>query len=280
MHAVILAAGDGGRLHALTAGTHKALHTIGGRRIIDYVLDALYAAGVTHATVVTGYHAGDVRTAIGAHHPDGMRVRFAHNEAFELGNARSLWAARNAVDGPFLLAMADHLIDPAMVRALTAGAGDRCRLAVEMADAADPRADEATRALVRDGRIIDLGKQIRRWNALDTGLFWCTPRVFEVMDGSSARENCNEQHQIEPASHDNTADRTPNSAPAAPMRIALRDGEAGAVFALLARADELDAVDVSGALWCDIDTPDDARTAEALVARARTTDPPPRDEVA
>jgi choline kinase len=244
MHAVILAAGDGGRLHALTSGSHKALLPIAGRRIIDYVLDALYDGGVTDATAVLGHCAGEVRAAIEARQPDGMHVRFVENEAFELGNARSLWAARHAVDGPFLLAMADHLIEPAMVQALTAGAADRCRLAVEMAHPADPRAAEATRALVRDGRVIDLGKQIRRWNALDTGLFWCTPRAFDVM--------------------------TPD----------LRDGEAGAVFALLARAGELDAIDVTGALWCDIDTPDDARTAEALIARARSTDPPPRDEVA
>jgi len=44
--------------------------------------------------------------------------------------------------------MADHIIEPAMVRAVVLGAGARARLAVEFADTSDGRAHEATRALV------------------------------------------------------------------------------------------------------------------------------------
>ena len=132
-------------------------------------------------------------------------------------------------DGGFVLAMGDHLVEPALTAALIADAGDRCRLAIDRAARDDPRATEATRVRVRDGRVMDLGKALDDWNALDTGAFWCTPRVFEAI--------------------------TPE----------LRDGEAGAVFASLARAGELDAVDVTGQRWIDIDTPDDLRAAEAVL---------------
>jgi choline kinase len=169
-----------------------------------------------------------------------MRLRFVENEAYLEGNARSLWAARDLMDGPFLLAMADHVVAPALVRTLVQGADDRCRLAIERAGRDDERADEATRAHVRDGRVMDLGKRIPIWNALDTGLFWCTPRVFDAI--------------------------TPP----------LRHGEAGAVFASLAHAGELDAVDVTGHAWIDVDTTDDLRRAEAL----DMTIPAVRDEVA
>jgi choline kinase len=81
------------------------------------------------------------------------------------------------------------------------------------------------------GRVVDLGKGLADWNAIDTGAFWCTPRVFDVM--------------------------TPKA----------RDGEVGDVFAALARAGELEAVDVTGARWIDIDTAADLRRAEALLAR-------------
>lgn len=244
MHAIVLAAGDGGRLHALTAGLPKPLFKVQRRRLINHVLDALFEAGVLDTTIVIGYRGEEVRAAVESLHPEGMRVRFVWNHAYELGNARSLWAARDAFDARFVLAMSDHLIAPGHVRALTAGAGDRCRLAIECAAPDDPRRDEATLALVRNGRIIDLGKGIGRWNALDTGVFWCTRRVFDVL--------------------------TPE----------YRDGEAGAVFARLARAGELDAVDVTGAAWVDVDTPEDAQVAETLLARAHTITPGPRDEVA
>lgn len=230
MQAVILAAGDGGRLLPDTADVPKPLLRVAGRPIIYHVLDALVATGVDEATVVAGYHGERLRDALARWLPAGVSLRVVQNEAYLLGNARSLWAARETVPGEFLLAMGDHLVEPALLRALVAGAGGRCRLAVDRADAGDPRAAEATRVRVRDGLVVDLGKQLEDWDALDTGVFWCTPRVFEAM--------------------------TPD----------LRDGEAGDVFATLARAGGLDAVDVTGARWIDIDTAEDLRRAEALFA--------------
>lgn len=230
MQAVIIAAGDGGRLYPLTCDTPKPLLELRGRPIINHVLDALHVAGVTDAVVVLGYRGDKIQRALEESAPCGMRIRFVENDEFMLGNARSIWAAREAVEGSFVLAMADHLVEPALVRALTDGADGRCRLAVEHTHDADSRADEATLAHVRDGLVIDLGKGIPEWNALDTGLFWCTPRIFDAM------------------THE------------------LRDGEAGAVFASLARAGQLDAADASGHRWIDIDTVEDLRRADERLA--------------
>ena len=227
MQAVILAAGDGGRLRPLTAGTPKPLIPLAGRPLIAHVLDALAAAGVDDAVVVTGHRGDELRHALQGQRPNGVHIRFAENDRPDLGNARSIWAAREHVAGPFLLAMADHLIEPALYAALAKGASARNRVAVEFAPRDDPRAGEATLALVRDGAVRDLGKGLRAWNALDTGAFWCTPRVFEAL--------------------------TP----------VLRDGEAGALFASLAHAGELDSTDVTGAAWIDIDTPADLREAKS-----------------
>jgi choline kinase len=230
LQAVVLAAGDGGRLHPRTSATPKPLLRAGGRPIINHVLDALFAAGVRDTTVVVGYRGDQIRDALANLSPCGMTLRFVENEHYLLGNARSLWAARDAVHCGFVLAMADHLLEPAILRALTAGADGRCRLAVDRAAQDDPRAHEATRARIDGGRVVDLGKHIDDWNALDTGAFWCTPAVFDAI--------------------------TPE----------LRDGEAGAVFASLARAGRLDAVDVTGSRWVDIDTEHDLRDAEAMLA--------------
>jgi choline kinase len=230
MQAVILAAGDGDRLMPHTADAPKALVPVAGRPIILRVLDALGAAGVDDAIIVIGHFGDRLRSALSGRTPAAMALRFVENDAYTLGNARSLWVARELVHGEFLLAMGDHLIDLSIARWLAEGGPGRCRLAVERASQDDERAPEATRALVRDGRVVDLGKDLREWNALDTGTFWLTPRVFDAM--------------------------TPE----------LRDGEIGDVFAALARAGELEAVDVTGARWIDIDTPADLRRAEAMLA--------------
>jgi choline kinase len=230
VQAVILAAGDGGRLRPLTDDLPKPLIHVGGRPILARVLESLHAVGVRDAVVVAGYRSGALRKAAPLAQPADMRVRFVVNGYWERGNARSLWEARRAVDGPFLLTMADHLIEPAIFRALAAthDAG-RCRLAVDHCDMADSRSGEATLALVRGSRVVDLGKSLETWNALDTGAFWCTGSVFDAL--------------------------TPE----------LRDGELGEIFGGLARAGALDAVDVTGQHWIDIDTPRDLQRAESML---------------
>lgn len=230
MNAVILAAGDGGRLLPHTASLPKPLLPVRGRPLIQYVIDALHEAGVTDTTVVAGYRAEQVRRAVLAMRPGAMTLRFVQNDAYMRGNARSLWAVRGTQRAPFVLAMADHIIEPGIVRRVAQGDSQRCRLAVERVRGDDARADEATRALVHRDRVEALGKEIERWNALDTGVFWCTPAIFDAI--------------------------TPE----------LRDGEAGAVFAQLAARGDLDAVDVTGLHWADVDTPGDLRAAEGIGA--------------
>ena len=242
LQALILAAGDGDRLYPYTADRPKSLIPLCGRPIINHVLDALFAAGVRHSTIVVGYHGDEMRAALTELSPCGMTIRFVENDAYDTGNARSLWAARDAIDGPFVLAMADHLVEPSLTRRLACDAGDRSRLAIERALYDDERANEATRALVREGRVTDLGKKIEEWNAFDTGSFWCTPRVFDAV--------------------------TPDN----------REGELGDIFSTLARAGELDAVDVTRTRWIDIDTEADLLAAELMfgrkLSRRRAVAPP------
>ena len=54
--AVILAAGFGSRMMPATADRPKPMVTVNGVRIIDTLLDALTAVGITDITLVRGYH--------------------------------------------------------------------------------------------------------------------------------------------------------------------------------------------------------------------------------
>ena len=227
MHAIILAAGNGGRLRPLTLDTPKPLVALNGRPLIAHVMHALAAAGADEITIIAGYRAAQVRDAVARIIVPGVAVDVIVNNDFAGGSATSLWAARGAVRGPFVLAMSDHVFDPQIVRRLVAH-GRGCALAIERSAAGDARADEATLALVDSGRVTALGKGLREWNALDTGLFYCTPEVFDTMPRD------------------------------------MRAGEAGAVFAGLARRGELAAADVTGLRWIDIDTPEDLQAAAGM----------------
>jgi len=60
--AVVLAAGEGKRMKSDRA---KVLHAVGGKAMLDHVLDSLDGAGVGRSIVVTGFREDEVRAHLG-----------------------------------------------------------------------------------------------------------------------------------------------------------------------------------------------------------------------
>jgi MurNAc alpha-1-phosphate uridylyltransferase len=78
-HAFILAAGMGTRLRPYTDNCPKPMVEIGGRPIIDQVLDRLQEAGVTDVTVNLHYMAGMMETHL--RQRSAPRLTFSHETA-------------------------------------------------------------------------------------------------------------------------------------------------------------------------------------------------------
>ena len=64
MKAIILSAGQGGRLLPLTENLPKCLLPIGEYTLLEHQLRGLSACGVTDVAVVTGFAAGAVEQAL------------------------------------------------------------------------------------------------------------------------------------------------------------------------------------------------------------------------
>lgn len=100
--AIILAAGKSTRMKSAVP---KVLHPVFGRPMIEYVLDAVRAAGVAQTVVIVGHQAELVKQAL-AHHPD---VRFAL-QAEQRGTGHAvMMAAEPLADhhGPILVLAGD-----------------------------------------------------------------------------------------------------------------------------------------------------------------------------
>jgi NDP-sugar pyrophosphorylase family protein len=116
--AVILAAGRGTRMGALTANVPKPLLALRGRPIIEHILAGLHAAGIGEAVVITGYLAEQIEHHLGAGGALDMRLSYRRQTQPE-GTARALLLARDAVqDEPFLLSWGDIVIEPEQYAAL------------------------------------------------------------------------------------------------------------------------------------------------------------------
>jgi choline kinase len=100
-------------------------------------------------------------------------------------NGFSVLAGAEAIRGPFLLLMSDHLFDPEipwrLLRDAPAAAG--LTLAVDR-NLESPWLDmeDATKVEVaNDGRIVRIGKTLAEFNAIDTGIFLATPALAEAI---------------------------------------------------------------------------------------------------
>ena len=146
MTAIILAAGVGKRLHAVSGGRPKCLIEIGGTSLLHRLLESLAACGVSEAVVVTGFEADAVRAAV-ATPPVGMRIRTLRNARFTEGAILSLATAREHLDGPVLIMDADVLCSTGMIRRLVLSHHESAFLL----DASSPNTGEEQMLLVRDG---------------------------------------------------------------------------------------------------------------------------------
>ena len=80
--AIILAAGFGQRLAPVTLDTPKPLVKVNGVRILDTLLDALYAKGITNITIVRGYKKEQFDMLLEKY----PTIRFIDNPEFNLAN--------------------------------------------------------------------------------------------------------------------------------------------------------------------------------------------------
>jgi choline kinase len=178
---VILAAGDGDRMGTLTKNRPKVLLPINkGEPMILYPIRALAAAGIRDIVIVVGYLATEVKRNLRDGSQYGVNLHYVENPDYRGGNAISAWKARSWTGGePVILCMGDHIIETNVVLRLLSIKGITDTLCVEYQPTLHHNIEEATKVtLFEDGGIRDIGKELRHWDTLDTGVFLLTERFF------------------------------------------------------------------------------------------------------
>jgi len=227
---IILAAGAGTRLSTADAGMPKPLLTVAGTPLIAHALAHAQASGCTDAVVVVGHESERVRRSVEGI-DTSIRVRFVKNPDPSTPNGDSLLVAEPCADDCFYLQMVDHLFAEPVLPRLAATPLDRPvagRVLVDRAPVNDLDLADATKVRLEGARVTAIGKGIDPWDAIDAGCFVLTRAVFAALAAVDPHEA-----------------RTVSSA----MRQLVRGGA-------------LEAVEMSGIPWIDVDTPDDRHKAE------------------
>lgn len=108
MKAFILCGGEGTRLRPYTYTRPKPMLPIGGKPILQYVIENLKRAGIDDYILTVGY----LHEAISGHFGDGSKLGVRMEYAIEkerLNTAGSVLPHKGKVDGTFVVAMGDHI---------------------------------------------------------------------------------------------------------------------------------------------------------------------------
>lgn len=233
-HAVILAAGKGSRLSRLSAEKPKCLIEIDGQPIIGWVLRSVAHAGINKVTIVTGYKSELLERSLGDGRDWGLKISYFYNKRWRQPNGLSLYCLKDRIeDRVFLAMMSDHLLHWRAIANTASAQTQNCVLAVETDLGRVFDISDATKVRLEHGKPVAIGKRLRRYNAVDCGLFRFDHRIFEALGRSIANGD-----------------------------LSLTGG-----VRMLIRSQSLDVIPIGDHPWIDIDTPQTYRHALYILNR-------------
>ena len=191
MKCLIIAAGEGIRIRS--KGRIKPLVPVLGVPLIERVIHSAMEGGADEFYVITGYEGEQVSYFL---RQLAQRLKVSiipiQNDDWQQENGVSVLKARGIIEESFLLLMADHLYDPAIIRSLQKQPlkEDEILLAVDT-DMNNPMVDieDVTKVHMKDGHILNIGKTIDDFNGFDTGTLLCTPMIFEALERARKIQN-------------------------------------------------------------------------------------------
>jgi 1L-myo-inositol 1-phosphate cytidylyltransferase len=189
---LILAAGNGSRIASVANGVPKPLVPLCGVPLLEHVMTTSREAGIERFVIVAGYRADLIRRWLSERSMDGTSVTLIENLQYQKANGVSALAAKTELDQPFLLLMSDHIFEPKTAKALLRQplADDEVILAVDSKIDRVFDLDDATKVQRKGNYIVGIGKDLPGYDALDTGMFLCSPTLFDRLEAARKNGDC------------------------------------------------------------------------------------------
>lgn len=167
MKAIILAAGRGTRLEAITRNKPKCLVRVNGRSILDRQIESLLNIdAIEQIIVLCGYCAEQIKSNIANNYRNEARLICVENNSFATtNNMYSLFLAREIIAGNDLILMnADVVFDPAIIRDLAETTVNSICVQV------GAYAEESMKVVEKGDQLVSIGKTIKPESALGVSI--------------------------------------------------------------------------------------------------------------
>lgn len=237
MKLVILAAGKGQRLGAHAGDSPKSLVAIAGEPYLAWQFSAFARFSFQQKIIVTGYAADKLLSFLSTgNHQDWLAV---NNPNFHKGNLYSLAVALPQLEGDgFFIFNADHFYSPKTYAKIFS---QEPKDIVVFIDRDRPLGDDDMKAeLNADASLLRMAKTLTQWQAGYVGVTWVPAHRFMAYQAAFAA----------------TADHLGESAN---VEAVLNE--------LAQKGERIQAVDLSGSWWTEIDTPEDLERARQTIEK-------------
>lgn len=241
MKSIVLAAGVGQRLGAISGNRPKCLIEFDGATLLRRHLRILDHYGISEVIIVTGYQPELIAHEVAQAGP-AARIRCVHNPDFTRGSLISMRLGLQALqdEEDFVLMDADVLYDHRLLERLFTTRHPNCFLLDRDFEAGE----EPVKLCVRDGRLVEFRKKVNGSLSYDmqgesVGFFRFTPATArDLMRAADCYLQRGEDQQ--------------------PYEECIRD-------LLLANPADFAYEDITGLQWIEIDFPEDIIRARTMI---------------
>jgi len=229
MQALILAAGRGSRLSSMTNGTPKPLLQIGDKHLVEHQLDMLSDEGIAPLGMVVGYSESDIREVV------GRQVEYIQNARWATTNSLfSFTLAKEWIKEELIILNCDLLFHPDILDRILSTHGDAFAY-----DSGSGRGREQMKVILKNGMLDRMSKDMDNSEAVGENV------GILKFSYASAQLLLNEAEKLIAEGHEKSW--------------------LGAAVEKVSQKINLQAVDVRGLPWGEIDYPVDLEQARKKV---------------
>lgn len=153
MKVIMLAAGVGKRMSAVTDRIPKCLIKIGENTLLERHLEIISRLGIKDIVFVVGHFKEKIKEIV-EQDKNGFNIKYIENEQYTKGSILSLWYARNELNDDVLIMDADVLYHDKLLKMLAESGNKNCFLL----DKSSEYAGEEMMLFVKDTKVIGISK--------------------------------------------------------------------------------------------------------------------------
>ena len=237
---IILAAGLGTRLCESDSGSKaKPLFSVNELTLLLRAIDSHEIACRDRVVIVVGWEAESVENHVRTHYKGSIELIFIYNEYYRLQNGISVLCASPLATDGFILTMADHILDDKIMQLAKhhTPPDNGATLCVDYKLDTIFDMDDATKVYAQGNLVKSIGKEINKFNCVDTGVFIGTTGLMDAI-----------------------------------AEVYKKNGDASLSegVQLLAAKGKMEVLDIKDGFWQDVDTPEMLAHAEKLLQNMKT----------